>query len=65
MSVPAVGGILLSTDQPVALKASYGGAFGASENDMGALLFGNVQLFIESHSEVEGHTKEPRASCSI
>ncbi len=53
MSAPAIGSILLGSDDPESLKRWYQRAFDAEEEG-GALVFGPVSLFIEAHSEVKG-----------
>src|SRR5262245_14127047 len=57
-----IGSILLGSDQVDAVKTWYRRAFGWEENAMGAFQVGAVQLFIETHSEVGGPTKEPARS---
>ena len=64
MDVPPISSLLIGSSQPEAMKDWYRAAFGVSENEMGAFDFGSLQLFIESHSEVSGPTKEP-ARCII
>ena len=59
MAVPPISSLMIGSSQPDVLKEWYRGAFGVKENEMGAFDFGGVQLFIESHSEVQGDTREP------
>ena len=64
MPTPTIGSLLLGSVQPTETKQWYVRAFGAAENAMGALEFGDVQLFIEAHSEITERAKEP-ARCII
>ena len=57
MTAPNLGSLLIGTDQADAMKAWYRAAFSPEETEMGAFVFGNVQLFIEAHSEVSGSNK--------
>lgn len=59
MAAPAVCALLLCSNQAAELKAWYRDAFDAGENEHGALIFGDVDLYIESHSEITGPTAEP------
>jgi len=59
MATPPVSSLLIGSSQPDVMKDWYRRAFGVKENDMGAFDFGGFQLFIETHSEVGGPTKEP------
>jgi hypothetical protein len=60
MSSVNLGSILLASSNADTMKEWYRSAFpDAKENEMGAFVFGNAQLFIEPHSEVSGPTKEP------
>ena len=54
MSAPNLGSILVGSSQADAMKDWYRACFGPDENEMGAFVFGGVQLFIEDHSEVSG-----------
>ena len=59
MATPPIGSLLMGSSQVDDMKTWYKRAFDASENDMGAFEFGDVQLFVEEHSDVSGPTKEP------
>ncbi len=59
METPPIGSLLIGSSNVDAMKAWYRQAFGVEENDMGAFTFGSVALFLETHSEVSGPTKEP------
>ncbi len=61
---PNLGSLLIGSPQPAVTKNWYRRAFDAEENEMGALQFGPVQLFIEEHSKVHGRAEEP-ARCLI
>jgi predicted enzyme related to lactoylglutathione lyase len=54
-----IGSLLIGSSNVDAMKEWYRSAFGVKENAMGAFEIGAVQLFIETHSEVSGPTKEP------
>ena len=54
MSAPNLGSLLVGSSQVDAMKDWYRACFSAEENEMGAFVFGGVQLFIEEHSEVSG-----------
>lgn len=54
MSAPSLGSILVGSSQVDAMKDWYRACFSPEENEMGAFVFGGVQLFIEEHSEVSG-----------
>jgi hypothetical protein len=55
-----LGSVMLGSSQVDAMKDWYRKAFPSiEENEMGAFVFGNGQLFIEEHSEVSGPTQEP------
>ncbi len=54
MSAPNLGSILVGSSQVDAMKDWYRACFGPDENEMGAFVFGGVQLFVEEHSEVSG-----------
>ena len=54
MSAPNLGSILVGSSQVDAMKDWYRACFSPDENEMGAFVFGGVQLFIEEHSEVSG-----------
>jgi len=56
---PPIGSLLVGSSQVDAMKDWYRRAFDVTENEMGAFQFGNVQFFIEEHSDVSGATKEP------
>jgi predicted enzyme related to lactoylglutathione lyase len=64
VTTPNLGSILLGSSQVDTMKTWYRRAFDVQENSMGAFEFGPVQLFIETHSEVNGPSKEP-ARCII
>jgi predicted enzyme related to lactoylglutathione lyase len=59
MTTPPIGSLLVGSSNVDQMKEWYRKAFGIQENEMGAFPFGAVQLFIETHSEVSGPTKEP------
>ena len=59
MAAPPIGSLLVGSSNVEEMKDWYRRAFGISENQMGAFEFGPVQLFVESHSEVDGPVKEP------
>jgi predicted enzyme related to lactoylglutathione lyase len=59
MTTPPIGSLLIGSSNVDQMKEWYRKAFDTKENDMGAFQFGSVQLFIETHSEVSGPTKEP------
>lgn len=59
MPAPTVCALLLCSPHAEELKEWYRGAFDASENEHGALEFGDVDLYIETHSEITGPTAEP------
>jgi predicted enzyme related to lactoylglutathione lyase len=59
MAAPPIGSLLLGSSQVDEMKKWYKRAFGVDENEMGAFDFGDVQLFVEEHSEVSGPAKEP------
>ena len=59
MNGPPIGSLLIGSSRVDHVKAWYRRAFDVTENDMGAFEFGPVQLFVETHSEVDGTTKEP------
>jgi len=59
MSTPPIGSLLIGSSNVEAMKGWYRKAFGLNENEMGAFDFGGVLLFVETHSEVSGPTKEP------
>ena len=54
MSAPNLGSLLIGSSQVDAMKDWYRACFSAEENEMGAFVFGGVQVFIEEHSEVSG-----------
>ena len=54
MSAPNLGSILVGSSQVDAMKDWYRACFSPDENEMGAFVFGGVQLFVEEHSEVSG-----------
>jgi predicted enzyme related to lactoylglutathione lyase len=54
MTAPNLGSLLVGTSQVDAMKDWYRSCFAPEENDMGAFVFGNTQLFVEEHSEVSG-----------
>jgi predicted enzyme related to lactoylglutathione lyase len=59
MSAPEVCAALLSSPKAAELKRWYSLAFDIVENDLGAFEFGDVDLYIECHSEITGPTREP------
>jgi predicted enzyme related to lactoylglutathione lyase len=59
MPAPPVCALLLSSPDAAGLKRWYSTAFDVNENNLGALEFGSVDLYIEDHSEITGPTKEP------
>jgi predicted enzyme related to lactoylglutathione lyase len=59
MAAPPFGSILIGSSNVDEMKNWYRNAFGVQENQMGAFEFGPVQIFVETHSEVSGPTKEP------
>ena len=59
MTTPPIGSLLVGSSNVDQMKDWYRRAFDTKENDMGAFQFGNVQFFVETHSEVSGPTKEP------
>jgi predicted enzyme related to lactoylglutathione lyase len=54
-----IGSLLIGSSNVDQMKDWYRRAFSVKDNDMGAFELGAVQLFIETHSEVSGPTKEP------
>lgn len=64
---PGVGGsvgarldsILIGSSHADEVRNWYRRAFDASENEMGAVVLGDVQIFVEQHSEVSGPSEEP------
>lgn len=54
MTAPNLGSLLIGTSNLDAMKNWYRQAFQPDENDMGAFVFGNVQVFVEEHSKVSG-----------
>jgi len=54
MAAPNLGSILVGSSQVEPMKGWYRACFSPEENEMGAFVFGNVQLFVEEHSEVSG-----------
>jgi hypothetical protein len=54
-----MGSLLVGSSNPSAMKAWYRDVLGGVENEMGAIQFGGVALFIEEHSEIDGQAKEP------
>jgi predicted enzyme related to lactoylglutathione lyase len=59
MAAPPIGSLLVGSSDPDKLKEWYGRAFSVEADAMGAFDFGGVGLFIESHSDISGPTKEP------
>ncbi|MGW4031766.1 VOC family protein [Streptomyces sp. NPDC004838] len=53
-----IGSLLIGSDDVERMKSWYSAAFSVTENDGGAFPFGDVQLFIEEHSEVSGPNKD-------
>ena len=58
MAAPNLGSILVGSSQVDAMKDWYRACFSPDENEMGAFVFGGVQLFIEEHSEVSGSNED-------
>ena len=58
MAAPNLGSILVGSSQVDAMKDWYRACFSPEENEMGAMIFGNTQLFIEEHSEVSGPNED-------
>ena len=54
MTALNLGSILVGSSQVEPMKDWYRACFSPEENEMGAFVFGNVQLFVEDHSEVSG-----------
>jgi len=54
MTAPNLGSLLIGSSQAEAMKDWYRACFAPEENEMGALIFGNTQVFIEEHSKVSG-----------
>ena len=54
MTAPNMGSLLIGSDQSDKMKEWYRAAFDPEMNDMGAMVFGNVQIFVEPHTLVEG-----------
>jgi predicted enzyme related to lactoylglutathione lyase len=54
MTAPNLGSLLIGTSNLDAMKTWYRQAFQPDENEMGAFVFGNVQVFVEEHSQVSG-----------
>jgi predicted enzyme related to lactoylglutathione lyase len=59
MPAPPIGSLLVGSSRVEYMKSWYRRAFDVKENDMGAFEFGPVQLFVETHSEVEGNAEDP------
>jgi hypothetical protein len=59
MSAPAVCALFISSPRADYLQEWYRAAFDADENEHGGLVFGEVDLYIESHSDITGRTAEP------
>jgi predicted enzyme related to lactoylglutathione lyase len=59
MTAPNLGSLLVGTSQVDAMKDWYRSCFAPEENEMGAFVFGNTQLFVEEHSEVSGPNNDP------
>jgi uncharacterized glyoxalase superfamily protein PhnB len=59
MSAPAVCALFISSPRADHLQEWYRAAFDADENEHGALVFGGVDLYIESHSDITSRTAEP------
>ncbi len=59
MPAPPVCALLLCSPNAAELKRWYSEAFDVVENELGALEFGDVDFYIEDHSEISGPTKEP------
>ena len=58
MTAPNLGSILVGSSQVDTMKDWYRACFSPDENEMGAFVFGGVQLFIEEHSEVSGPNED-------
>ena len=54
MTALNLGSILVGSSQVEPMKDWYRACFSPEVNEMGAFVFGNVQLFVEDHSEVSG-----------
>jgi hypothetical protein len=54
MAAPNLGSLLIGTSQLDTMKGWYRACFAPVENEMGAFIFGNTQIFVEEHSEVSG-----------
>tara|TARA_B100001013_G_C24571211_1_gene426625 strand:- start:716 stop:1084 length:369 start_codon:yes stop_codon:yes gene_type:complete len=54
MAAPNLGSVLVGSSQVDAMKDWYRSCFAPEENEMGAFIFGNMQFFVEEHSEVSG-----------
>ena len=54
MAAPNLGSLLVGSSQVDTMKDWYRACFAPEENEMGAFIFGNIQLFVEEHSEVSG-----------
>jgi predicted enzyme related to lactoylglutathione lyase len=59
MTTASIGSLLVGSSNVEEMKGWYRKALNVQENEMGAFALGPVQLFIETHSEVAGPTKEP------
>jgi hypothetical protein len=58
MDTPPLGSLLIGSPDVAAMKSWYTDVLVAKENEMGALTFGPIMLFIEEHSEVSGRAKD-------
>jgi predicted enzyme related to lactoylglutathione lyase len=59
MPAPAMCAVLLCSPDAEALKEWYRDAFDTEENEHGALVFGDIDIYIENHSQITGPTAEP------
>ncbi|MEU0685688.1 VOC family protein [Streptomyces sp. SID4919] len=53
-----IGSLLIGSENVEQMKSWYRSAFSVTENDGGAFPLGDVQLFIEEHSEVSGPNED-------
>lgn len=57
MAAPNLGSLLIGSDQADVMKNWYKAAFAPEVNEMGAFVFGNVQVYIEPHAKVSGQNE--------
>lgn len=57
MAAPNLGSILIGSSNVEEMKDWYRRCFTPEENEMGAFVFGNVQVFVEEHDKVSGKTE--------